>query len=33
MGPRSARCCLGEVLCGKLGGTLPGLHYFVYGIW
>lgn len=23
---------LGEVLRGKLGGTLPGLHYFVYGL-
>lgn len=23
---------LGEVLRGKLGGVLPGLHYFIYGI-
>jgi branched-chain amino acid transport system permease protein len=23
---------LGEVLRGKLGSTLPGLHYFIYGI-
>jgi len=23
---------LGEILRGKLGGTLPGLHYFIYGI-
>lgn len=23
---------LGEVLRGKLGGALPGLHYFIYGI-
>lgn len=23
---------LGEVLRGKLGGVLPGLHYFVYGV-
>lgn len=23
---------LGEVLRGKLGGTLPGLHYFIYGV-
>jgi branched-chain amino acid transport system permease protein len=23
---------LGEVLRGKLGGTVPGLHYFIYGI-
>jgi branched-chain amino acid transport system permease protein len=22
---------LGEILRGKLGGTLPGLHYFIYG--
>jgi branched-chain amino acid transport system permease protein len=23
---------LGEILRGKLGSTLPGLHYFIYGI-
>jgi branched-chain amino acid transport system permease protein len=23
---------LGEILRGKLGGVLPGLHYFIYGI-
>lgn len=23
---------LGEILRGKLGGTLPGLHYFIYGV-
>lgn len=23
---------LGEVLRGKLGGVLPGLHYFIYGV-
>lgn len=23
---------LGEILRGKLGGVLPGLHYFVYGV-
>lgn len=23
---------LGEILRGKLGGTLPGLHYFIYGL-
>ncbi len=23
---------LGEVLRGKLGSTLPGLHYFIYGV-
>ncbi|WP_291603956.1 branched-chain amino acid ABC transporter permease [Bradyrhizobium sp.] len=23
---------LGEVLRGKLGGMLPGLHYFIYGV-
>ena len=23
---------LGELLRGKLGGTLPGLHYFIYGL-
>lgn len=23
---------LGEMLRGKLGGTLPGLHYFIYGV-
>ena len=23
---------LGEILRGRLGGTLPGLHYFVYGL-
>lgn len=23
---------LGEILRGQLGGTLPGLHYFIYGV-
>jgi branched-chain amino acid transport system permease protein len=23
---------LGEILRGKLGSTLPGLHYFIYGV-
>jgi branched-chain amino acid transport system permease protein len=23
---------LGEILRGKFGSTLPGLHYFIYGI-
>ena len=23
---------LGEILRGKLGGVLPGLHYFIYGV-
>jgi branched-chain amino acid transport system permease protein len=23
---------LGEILRGQLGGVLPGLHYFIYGI-
>jgi hypothetical protein len=23
---------LGEILRGKLGGGLPGLHYFIYGL-